>query len=188
MIEKDITAYILAGGRSRRMGVDKLFLRIEGRSLLERTIEACKASFDTVKLVSRPSDKLSSLGLPMVTDSPRAGGPMAGVIAALEDCEDDRCFITAADLFDLGSPIIESIISRYADEQYLGLREAGGIQPLCGIYHTSSLEVFYRMADGGEYSMTKAVRELAHSAIALPEGRWRNINRPGDLAIGGLDG
>ena len=26
---------------------------------------------------------------------------MAGVIAALEDCENDNCFMTAADLFDL---------------------------------------------------------------------------------------
>ncbi len=188
MVGKEITAYILAGGSSRRMGADKLFLQIQGRSLLERTIAACDSRFSVVKLVSGPSDKFSLLDYPVVVDSPVARGPMAGVIAALEDSDRDNCFVTAADLFDLRTEIIDTLISRYTGQQYFGLRETRGIQPLCGIYHTSALDILYEFAQRGEFSMTKLVQALAHDIIDLPAGRWRNLNSPEDLVRGGLDG
>jgi molybdopterin-guanine dinucleotide biosynthesis protein A len=188
MVSKDLIAYILAGGSSRRMEVDKLFLKVGGRSLLERTIDTCEACFEQVKLVAGKSDRFSSLGYRVVLDSPRACGPMAGVIAALEDCDTGSCFVTAADLLDLSTEVIHSLVSRYSGQQYLGLIEANGLQPLCGIYHKSSLEAFYRCAQNNEFCMAVAMRELIHEGVVLPPGQWRNINRPEDLKIGGVDG
>jgi molybdopterin-guanine dinucleotide biosynthesis protein A len=185
MAGKKITAYILAGGGSRRMGVDKLFLQVDGQSLLERAIAVCESYFGQVKLVSGDADKFSSLDYPVVLDSPKAKGPMAGVIAALEDCQSDSCFVTAADLLDLRTEILASIIAGYNGQQYFGLLESGGIQPLCGIYHKSALEVFYKFAKENNYGMTEAVKNLAHDGIIVPAGSWRNINCPEDLAIGG---
>ncbi|MFQ6007837.1 MAG: molybdenum cofactor guanylyltransferase [Candidatus Zixiibacteriota bacterium] len=188
MVSKDLSAYVLAGGSSRRMGADKLFLKIGSQSLLERTIITCETCFKQVKLVARQSGKFSSLGITVVLDSPRAHGPMAGVIAALEDCNSDSCFVMAADLCDLSAEIIASLISQYKGQQYLGLIEADGLQPLCGIYHKSSLEVFYRCAQNGEYCLVEALKALNHSGIALPVGQWRNINYQEDLARDGLNG
>jgi len=170
------------------MGVDKLFLQINGRSLLEHTIAVCETSFHPVKLVSGKADKFSLLEYPIVIDSPKACGPMAGVIAALEDCEADYCFVTAADLFDLRAEVITLLIDQYKGQQYLGMLEPDGIQPLCGIYHKSALEAFYQFAQKGEFSMKKAVAALNHEAVALPAGTWRNINSPEDLVRGGLNG
>lgn len=184
----DITAYILAGGGSRRMGRDKLFLQMDGQSLLERTIAACKNACNQVKLVSADAAKFSDLEYPVVTDSPEARGPMGGVIAALEDCRDDYCFVTAADLFDLGHEIINSLIKNYSGQQYLGIREPGGVQPLCGIYNRSALEILYRFAQEGEFSMKKAVEAMRYKTVALPAGEWRNINSPEDLVHGGPNG
>jgi len=184
----DLTAYVLAGGGSRRMGTDKLSLQIGGQPLLERTIATCAACCKQVKLVAGPSARFSMINCPVVSDSPRARGPMAGVIAALEDCDTDGCFVTAADLFDLSVAVIESLIAQYHGQQYLGVTEPGGVQPLCGIYHKSSLEVFYRRAQHHDFRMTEAVLALDHSGIALPAGQWRNINDPADLPIGGLNG
>jgi molybdopterin-guanine dinucleotide biosynthesis protein A len=188
MIRSDFIAYVLAGGSSRRMRVDKLFLQIGGQSLLERTIATCEPCFREVKMVAGRSDRFSSLDCMVVLDSPKARGPMAGVIAALEDCETDGCFLTAADLFDLSAEVIESLVARYRGQQYLGVIESGGLQPLCGIYHKSSLEAFHRCAQNGEYRMAKALNELNSDGVALPSGQWRNINSPEDLAVGGLNG
>ena len=188
MIRRDLIAYVLVGGSSRRMGVDKLFLKIGDQSLLERTIATCEVCFKQVKLVAGQSIKFSSLGFTVVLDSPRARGPMAGVIAALEDCDADSCFVTAADLFDLSAEVIASLVTQYRGQQYLGLIETNGLQPLCGLYHKSSLEILCRFAENDEYSMMKAVKALNHSGIALPAGQWRNINYREDLVIGGLDG
>jgi molybdopterin-guanine dinucleotide biosynthesis protein A len=188
MVTKNLVAYVLAGGSSRRMGVDKLFLQIDGQSLLERTLATCEAYFQQVKLVAGQSAKFSSLDYPVVLDSPRARGPMAGVIAALEDCGTDVCFVTAADLFDLSAEVIASLVAQYRGQQYFGLIETNRLQPLCGIYHKSSLNVFYRCAQNREFRMAEALKILNHSGIILPTGQWRNINYREDLAIGGLNG
>ena len=188
MIRSDFIAYVLAGGSSHRMRVDKLFLQIGGQSLLERAIATCEPCFRQVRLVAGQSDRFSSLDYTVVLDSPRASGPMAGVIAALEDCETDSCFLTAADLFDLSAEVIESLVDQYRGQQYLGVKESSGLQPLCGIYHRSSLGAFYRCAQNGKYRMADALNELKSDGVALPSGQWRNINSPEDLAVGGLNG
>jgi molybdopterin-guanine dinucleotide biosynthesis protein A len=179
-----INAYILAGGKSRRLGVNKLHVRVGGQSLLEHTIDTCNTSFEQVKLVAGSRKELSRFGCSVVVDSPLARGPMAGVIAALEDCRSDRCFITAADLPDLTNRLIKSILSQYQDQQYLGVIEPSGLQPLCGIYDLSSLDVLKRAARGGEYSLNRTMQFLNHSGICPPGDRWRNINYPRDLAAG----
>ena len=184
MIIEKICAYILAGGKSRRLGVNKLHVRVGGRSLLERTIATCDTCFEQMKLVAGSREELSAFDCTVVLDSPLARGPMAGVIAALEDCQSDLCFITAADLPDLSSHIIKSLMARYLDQQYVGIVEANGLQPLCGIYHASSLDVLKRAARGGEYSLNRTMQFLNHSGICPPGDQWRNINYPRDLAAG----
>lgn len=170
------------------MGEDKLFLQIGDQTLLARTIATCEECCEKVKLVAGNPARLSTLGIEVVPDSPVARGPMAGIIAALEDSYSDVCFVTAADLPDLNKTIIESLIARYGGQQYFGLMESGGLQPLCGIYGGSSLDAFYRFAREGNFSVAAAVESLDYEALALPSIRWRNINYPEDLAAGGRDG
>jgi molybdopterin-guanine dinucleotide biosynthesis protein A len=112
---------------------------------------------------------------------------MAGVIAALEDCKTDYCFVTAADLADLSTEIITLLVDMYNNQQYLGLRESGGVQPLCGIYHKSALDVFYNRAQKADFGMTRAVKAMNHKGVILPAGQWRNINCPEDLGTGSLN-
>src|ERR1700757_4185358 len=47
----DTTAFILAGGRSSRMGTDKAFLRLGTLTLLEHAIATAKQVCETVALV-----------------------------------------------------------------------------------------------------------------------------------------
>jgi molybdopterin-guanine dinucleotide biosynthesis protein A len=182
MAGKIETAYVLAGGLSRRMGTNKLSLIIDGVSLLERTTTKCAASFEQVKLVAPEVGDLAELGYPVILDSPSALGPMAGIIAALEDCQAESCFVTAADLFDLRAEVVALLVSQYRGQQYLGLKEPLGIQPLCGIYHRSALTVLHARASQGEFGMVDALKQMATDSIALPPGLWRNINCPEDLA------
>ncbi len=182
-------AYVMAGGKSRRMGTNKLSLRINGISLLERTAAKCAAAFDEVKLVAPGVDGLSDLGYPVVLDSSQASGPMAGVIAALENCSAESCFVTAADLLDLSADVIALLVSQYRGQQYFGLQEQAGIQPLCGIYHKSALGLLHARAGKGQFGMIDALNEMDIDAVALPKGQWRNINCPEDLAaVEGYDG
>lgn len=175
------SAYILAGGKSRRMGRDKLYIDCGGEPLLIRTIRSCRKKFAAVSLVAGEVAKFEALGCRVLRDWPQAAGPMAGVVAALDDCPQDCCFITAADLYDLDALLIERLLSSYRGEQYLGLREAGLPQPLCGIYHRSALPHLKKRAAAGDFRMIEALAGLEHRLLTIEREVWRNINRPGDL-------
>ncbi|HEX9093956.1 MAG TPA: NTP transferase domain-containing protein, partial [Coriobacteriia bacterium] len=50
-----ITAAVLAGGRSMRMGVDKTLLAVDGESLLARVVEAVgEVCAHTIVVTNRP--------------------------------------------------------------------------------------------------------------------------------------
>jgi molybdopterin-guanine dinucleotide biosynthesis protein A len=182
-------SYILAGGQSQRLGQDKLFVDCDGTSLLGRTIQTCRSLFPEVKLVAKRADKLEKLGCEVVLDWPQADGPLAGVVAALEDCSQESCFVTAADLYDLDSEIVERLIESYNGEQYFGLQEAGGGQPLCGIYHRSALTHLVSCGQAGVWRMKEIVSGLDHGMLPIDRGQWRNINIPSDLdSIGASNG
>src|SRR5256885_453653 len=78
---KSVAAFILAGGRSSRMGADKAFLELAGKPLIARAVEvACEAVRD-VKIVGDPL-KFAAFG-PVIEDVYRDRGPLGGIHAAL---------------------------------------------------------------------------------------------------------
>jgi len=181
-------AYILAGGQSRRMGYDKLMNDcVDGMTLVQRTLTTCRRHFRWVKLVGKCTQQFRGIDSEMVFDFEGAEGPLAGVIAALQDCSLSACFVTAADLFDLDSTIVNKLLEEYSGEQYLGLQESGAPQPLCGIYNKSALPVLIKHAEMSVYRMQDAVAAFESVRLLPVVGeRWRNINEPTDWAeIGG---
>ena len=50
-IISDSTGIILVGGKSRRMGVDKAFLEIDGLPLFERVLAVFRGTFDRIIMV-----------------------------------------------------------------------------------------------------------------------------------------
>lgn len=183
MKESPKTAYILAGGKSKRLGRDKLYVSFGSETLLERTTRILRTCFKDVALVAPGRDKFLSRPERVVADYPGACGPLAGVIAALMDTQDDCCFITAVDLPDLSESLLRQMTQAYAGEQYLGVREYGGIQPLCGVFHRSSLSVLIDCAHKRDYRMRDVIGALECRTIPLKEEIWRNINRPSDLRM-----
>ncbi|MFH1701265.1 MAG: molybdenum cofactor guanylyltransferase [Candidatus Zixiibacteriota bacterium] len=180
-------AYILAGGSSSRMGINKLSLKWKGQSLLERIIETCASECDKIRLVGNIILIKEIRGFKVLPDFPLARGPMAGVLSALEDCPEDICFITAADLIDVTSQNIADLFKRYAGEQFLGYCEDGGPQPLCGIYHKSASEIMLAMAEQSNFKMQDVVVRLDARLLPLTNKKWRNINTPRDATSSGVE-
>jgi len=78
----DLSAFILAGGKSTRMGTDKAFVLLDGRTLLARILDVARSLTPNVNIVgdrakyalSRPSLKTSS---PDAAPSPEFMPPSA---------------------------------------------------------------------------------------------------------------
>lgn len=93
--------YVLAGGRSTRMGVPKAALEFAGSTFLDRIVSAAAAAFDEVVAVVRPHEpRLRAASLPSLRsiNEPEHDdeGAIFGLARALADAP-DRCFVVAVD-------------------------------------------------------------------------------------------
>jgi hypothetical protein len=64
----DITGVILVGGKSRRMGRDKAFLNIAGKTFFERVLEILGKRFNQFMLVGDHAERFAGYGLPVLPD------------------------------------------------------------------------------------------------------------------------
>ncbi len=80
----DLTAVILAGGKSSRMGRDKLCLDFGGLSLLESAVRRFGAYFDKVVVSVGDLSKYPDIKAEKVEDIYKESGPMSGLHAAMK--------------------------------------------------------------------------------------------------------
>src|SRR5947209_3261783 len=100
------TGIILAGGRSRRMGRDKALLRIEGETLLERTVRVTRALADEVIVVGRPRLEGPG-GVLRLEDERPDSGPLGGLYTGLRHASNAVTIVVACDL-----PNVETAVLR----------------------------------------------------------------------------
>lgn len=182
-------AYLIAGGDSRRMGRDKLFITVGNQTLLSHVHSILGNRFHEVTIVARNHEKFAELPYRVIIDSPEAQGPLAGLISALDDCPEKYCFVCAVDLPDISTEIIDRLLAAFAGEDYLGLRETAigpdgpnaRIQPLCGIYSKSVVPTLIRQASTGDYCLSDAISKLNTESIEPDSKKWRNLNYPSDV-------
>jgi molybdopterin-guanine dinucleotide biosynthesis protein A len=79
----DVEAFILAGGRSRRMGRDKARLNWDGEPLVRRLAARIAPAVARVRLVAKPDSDLADLGLEMLYDAAPEPALVHGIRAAL---------------------------------------------------------------------------------------------------------
>ena len=95
---------VLAGGASRRMGVDKAFIEIDGAAMVERAAAALRAAGAAdVVVVGGDAARLGALGLTAVPDRYPGQGPLGAVITALHALD------------SLGGPSMEAVVTHPCD-------------------------------------------------------------------------
>jgi len=177
--------WVLAGGRSSRMGEDKALIEVEGRPLALRVADLVRESCGTVSIVGDPS-RYAGLGLSVISDNFPGEGPIAGIEAALRATPADWNLIAACDMPSLDSTVFESLFStgcdcsvpRYAD---------GSLEPLCSVYHRRCHVGVLAALGSGTRKVTDALRRLESDGFSVcyvparDPAPFRNLNTPEDL-------
>jgi molybdopterin-guanine dinucleotide biosynthesis protein A len=177
-----MNCYILAGGRSRRMGTSKAEL------FLERIAAAARPVFDEVLAVHRADGE----PLPIRTifePSHEGEGPVFGLRRALEDAP-ERCMIVAVDYPMITTDLLSWIVDRAAASTAPAVVPVwhGHPQLLCAIYDPSLLPLVDRRIAAGELDLRGLIAEAGAEMIAEDELRSRfpgeplfNVNTPEEL-------
>lgn len=109
-----LTAVILAGGQSRRMGRDKALLRLPtgGPTLIERVVLAARAVTDDVVVVAEEAERLPPMPVRAVPDAIAGAGPLAGLIAGWTAARYPAILALACDLPYLSIPLLRWMVTR----------------------------------------------------------------------------
>jgi molybdopterin-guanine dinucleotide biosynthesis protein A len=181
-------AVILAGGKSSRMGRDKLKLPYKNATLLQHSACLYSEHFDKVYLSVSDGDKYADAGVERIEDVFRGCGPMAGLHAALLWTGADGIFLMAADL-PFANPEAARFITRRGrgHDACVIKTESGHCEPLFGYYAKSMLPRAQKALEAGSYAMTVLYRDSDVIFVSAAElgDLWRenmllNINSPRD--------
>lgn len=136
---ENITAFILSGGKSSRIGTNKSFLVIDNKPLIQRLIELLDSIFPEVVISSNEPELYEFLRKKIIKDIFPGRGPLSGIHSALNFTNSARNFIISCDMPFVSSDLINYLINKNSNADILLPKSDGRIQPLCGIYSKSVL-------------------------------------------------
>jgi molybdopterin-guanine dinucleotide biosynthesis protein A len=185
-----ITAVLLAGGQSRRMGRDKAKIEIDGRTLWKRQIELLQSLGLPRIVISGPADVYRNTGVEVLPDPLPNLGPLGGICTALQKCEGDAILVLAVDMPAMTLRFLQRITAVAAERRAGVVPRVGDMfEPLAAIYPTTALAVAERHLRDGILSLQPLARVLIEQRLAVPldvapgeYSLFQNLNTPADLA------
>lgn len=105
-----VSIAILAGGQSRRMGQDKAFLHVGGRSVIERVIAAVTPLTDDLFISANIPDKFAAYGLPVVPDVYPDKAALGGIYSIIQAARHAHVLVVACDLPFLNIALLRHLI------------------------------------------------------------------------------
>jgi molybdenum cofactor guanylyltransferase len=185
-IKLGVSAFVLAGGKSSRMGSDKAFLRLGDETLLARALKAAGVVAGEVRIVG-DARKFAGLGL-VVEDVYRDRGPLGGIHAALSSSSTELNLVLAVDLPFVGTDFLEHLLLRARESGAMITvpRAGGGLQPLCAAYRREFAGVAEQSLREGKYKIdalfarvgTRVIEEDELLRAGFSAEIFRNLNTP----------
>ena len=185
----DASGFILAGGRSSRMGTDKSLLRFGDSTLIESAVARLRRVTTEVAIVS-PRNELVTYA-PVIHDIYPDRGPLGGIHAALASSGHELNVMLAVDMPFVDPELLQRLLA-VADASHTPVtapQTRDGWQPLCAVYRREFAAVAERTLQGNDYKIDRLFKEVATRIVSEAElHTWgytsevfMNLNSPEDV-------
>lgn len=186
----DVAVFILAGGKSTRMGADKAFVTLDGRTLLAWALKLARSVTSNVRIVGEAA-KFRSFA-PVIEDVFAGCGPLGGIHAALCASSAPLNLVLAVDVPFVAPALLKFLIAEAMRSEAIVTvpRVAGGFQPLCAMYRREFADLAEKALQSGRYKIdalfeanqTHVITENELHARGFSAEMFRNLNTPEELA------
>lgn len=179
-----VAGFVLAGGRSIRMGQDKALLRLRGVTLLERCLSTLRAVCEEVAIAGgKPELQKFARVIP---DEVPGCGPLGGIVAALEQSSREWNMCLPVDAPFVPVECLQRLLRAVAEGagDAVIARADGRLQPLCGVYSRRLLPVLRGELLAGRWKVAPALEVAGRvCTIDFANVKWfANLNTPEDFA------
>jgi len=171
--------FVLAGGKSSRMGSDKALLPFQGLTLVEHVAAQVHQAAGDVTLVGDPA-RYSHFSYPVIGDIYPGCGPLSGIHAALASSRAEWNLIVACDMPELTADLLTRILQRAQNGEahaVIPVGPSGLPEPLCAAYNRGALDRITQALERGVRKVMDGLEGLEIDFWRVPDPRpFHNLN------------
>lgn len=163
-----MTGVILSGGENSRMGVNKAFVVMDGRRLIDKTLDIFRGLFKEVIVVTNSPLDYLDLDVTIVTDIYPGKKALGGVYTGLFYASCPHAFVAACDMPYLNPGFIACMMERSPGYDIVVPQTPEGLEPLHAIYAKSCLPHMKRRIMQDRLKITDIYKSLKFLTIDDP--------------------
>lgn len=190
MAHSHLSGFVLAGGKSTRMGQDKAAVKLNGLTLLQHALAALREVCGEVAILGK-EELYGTLG-PVYEDIFSGCGPLGGIHAALSNSKTQFNLIIGVDTPFLAPKLLSYLAERAIDSGAIVTTPEihDYTQPLCTVYSLDFRPIAEQALRLGNYKIvplfpkdrTLVIKEAELRQFAFAADMFENLNTPEDLA------
>jgi molybdopterin-guanine dinucleotide biosynthesis protein A len=182
-VPKRRAGFVLAGGRSSRMGRDKALLPWKGSTLIQSVAGEVFRAAGSATVIGSP-ELYEKLGFPVISDKIEGCGPLGGLYTALSVTTADWNVLVACDMPAVTHQLLEELLAaaEASGADALLPQTPGGLEPLCAVYHARLLPAVESAIQSKLFKMHDFVSTIQAARWPVSHaGFFRNLNTPEQL-------
>lgn len=182
----DMTGYILAGGKSSRMGMDKGLMQLNGQPIIKYVITQLQPVVHKLVIVSN-NPEYEKFGFEVIADPIKERGPAGGIYTALNHSDSAINFIVSCDMPFITTAGMQYIVQQQAQSQIILPMHEQKLEPLFGVYSKACLKKWLALIEQGTFKLQDMVVQFDLKKIHVDNNNlftdhfFMNINTKTDL-------
>lgn len=180
----NLETFVLAGGKSSRMGRDKGLVEIKGKPMISFILKKLKETGLHTSIIAN-KEEYQKFGVPVFEDLVQEKGPMGGLYTAFENTKAEGVFLISCDMPLIPLEALQKMVSLAKKDEILAVAVEGRVNPLFAIYPVLlKNEVAERIASE-RLKMADFISENRHTLVTsiASDNPWvfQNINDDAEL-------
>jgi molybdopterin-guanine dinucleotide biosynthesis protein A len=164
-----ITGFVLAGGKSSRMGTDKSLMIWQGKTLVEHAIDTLRPLCS--KIVISSNQKIYDFtGCETWPDDIDQQAPIIGIYSCLKRSETDINIVLSCDMPLISTDLLSYLLTNTDNyNAIIPVHDGNQIEPLCGIYNKSFIDEMQHFIEIQNYRLYKCIQSASHILVPINE-------------------
>lgn len=185
--KNNISAFILCGGKSSRMGTEKGLVNYNNKPFIQLVIDAIEPITTNIFLVT-DNQEYTDFNYPLVADIYKNKGPVGGIFSALDRSETENNLILSCDIPKISTNVIKNyLINNISDQKdVIFLSDDKNVYPLIGIYNKRVKPKLSEAISSNRIKLLSLLNELNCQVIKVNPRDFeslKNINTQDELKI-----